>query len=92
VKGPVEKVCKTMGCWMIMKSKDTAVRITFKDYGFVVNPTLLGKTAWVEGQLQKKNLTMEETRHLVKDEGGDPKSVKEPVTEWQLVAVGVKIP
>lgn len=91
VEATVDKVCQKKGCWMALKSTDSDVRVTFKDYGFFVPMSLIGKTVLVEGLISEKKLSLKETKHLVEDEGGDPKSVTKPRTEYQMVALGVAV-
>ena len=91
VEAKVDKVCLKKGCWMALKSKTTDVRVTFKDYGFFVPVSLVGKTVWVEGALSEKKLSLEQTKHYVEDEGGDPSKVTEARTDYQFVATGVLV-
>lgn len=91
VEAKVDKVCLKKGCWLALKSKTTDVRVTFKDYGFFVPVSLVGKTVWVEGQMSEKKLTLAQTKHYVEDEGGDPTKVTEARTDYQFVASGVLV-
>lgn len=87
----IDKVCKKKGCWMTIKSKSDDLRVTFKDYGFFVPQNIVGKTVLVEGIIKEEKLTLEETKHFVKDEGGDPSKVTEAKTDYQFVASGVSL-
>jgi hypothetical protein len=87
----IDKVCKKKGCWMTIKSKSDDLRVTFKDYGFFVPQNIVGKNVLVEGVIKEEKLTLEETKHFVKDEGGDPSKVTEAKTDYQFVANGVKL-
>lgn len=92
IEAKVDKVCQKKGCFMELKStKGDDVRVTFKDYGFFVPFHLAGKTVLVEGLMSKTTLTLEKTKHYVQDTGGDPSTVKEPKTEYQIVASAVAI-
>jgi Domain of unknown function (DUF4920) len=91
IESKVEKVCVKKGCWMSLTTADKSVRVTFKDYGFFVPITLIGKTILVEGTLAQKKLSLSETKHYVKDAGGDPSLIKEAITEYQMVASGLKV-
>lgn len=91
MEAKVDKVCLKKGCWMALKSKTTDVRVTFKDYGFFVPVSLVGKTVWVEGQMSEKKLTLAQTKHYVEDEGGDPSKVTEARTDYQFLATGVLV-
>jgi uncharacterized protein YdeI (BOF family) len=91
VEGRVDSVCRIKGCWMGFRTDAGDVRVTFKDYAFFVPDTIVGKTVQVEGELQKVRLSLEESRHLVEDAGGDPALVTEPIVEYRLVARGVEV-
>ena len=91
VEAKVDKVCLKKGCWLALKSKTTDVRVTFKDYGFFVPVSLVGKTVWVEGKMSEKKLSLEQTKHYVEDEGGDPSKVTEARTDYQFEATGVLV-
>lgn len=91
VEAQVDKVCVKKGCWMSLKSKTSDVRVKFKDYGFFVPISLVGKTVLAEGTMLKKELTLGQTKHYVEDEGGDPSKVTEPRTDYQMIATGVKV-
>lgn len=91
VEGEVTSVCQVKGCWLGFSSEAGDVRVTFKDYGFFVPMSIRGKTARVEGTLEKVELSLAESRHLIEDAGGDPSIVTEPIVEYQFVASGVEV-
>jgi hypothetical protein len=91
VRDKVDSVCQVKGCWMGFATEAGDVRVTFKDYAFFVPFTIVGKTVVAEGELEKVTLSLEESRHLVEDAGGDPDQVLEPIVEYRLVAAGVKV-
>lgn len=91
IEGKVGSVCQAKGCWMGFNSDAGKVRVTFKDYGFFVPFSVVGKTVQAEGTLEKVTLSLEDSKHLVEDGGGDPDSVTEPLVEYQMVASGVVI-
>lgn len=91
VESKVDKVCEAKGCWLGLKSDSGELHVTFKDYAFFVPQSLIGKTVLVEGRLEKATMTLEETRHYVKDAGGDPAKVTQPRVHYQLVASGVEV-
>lgn len=90
VEATVEKVCEASGCWMTLKGANDSVRITFKDYGFFVPVELVGKKVLVEGEAKVHKMSLKETKHYVKDAGGDPSQVTEPKTEVRIVASAVR--
>lgn len=87
----IDKVCKKKGCWMTIKSKSEELRVTFKDYGFFVPQNIVGKNVLVEGIIKEEKLTLEQTKHFVQDEGGDPSKVTEAKTDYQFEASGVSL-
>jgi hypothetical protein len=91
VQSKVGKVCMAKGCWLGLTDTGGEVRVTFKDYGFFVPPSLMGKTVLVEGVLEKTTLSLAETRHYVQDAGGDPSKVTQPRVEYRIVASGVEV-
>jgi hypothetical protein len=91
VESKVEKVCTVKGCWMGLTNAAGDVRVTFKDYAFFVPPSLIGKTVLVEGTLEKVTMSLEDTKHYVKDAGGDPSKVTQPRVEYRIVAKGVEV-
>ena len=91
VESKVDKVCVAKGCWLGLVSDTGDVRVTFKDYAFFVPSSLIGKTVIVEGVLEKVTMTLDETKHYVKDAGGDPSTVTEPRVEYRIVASGVAV-
>ena len=91
IAAKVQKVCKSKGCWLGFQSEEGDVRVTFKDYGFFVPFEIEGKEVLVQGTIKKKTMTLDDTKHFVEDEGGDPDKVTEPRTEYRVIATGVKI-
>jgi hypothetical protein len=91
VEAKVDKVCKKKGCWMVLKSKDKNVRVTFKDYGFFVPSKLFDKKVLVQGKLIEHEMDLAEAKHFASDAGEDPKRIKSPVKEFRMVSSGVKL-
>jgi hypothetical protein len=91
VEAKVDKICVVKGCWLGLVNDKDDVRVTFKDYAFFVPPSLIGKTVIVEGVLEKVTMTLEDTKHYVKDAGGDPSTVTRPRVEYRIVASGVEV-
>lgn len=95
VQGKVERVCENKGCWLTLKAGTTPpVRTFFKDGGFLVPKTILGKTVLAEGFLVDKEVSESTAKHLLEDQGA-PKSeidkIKGPQQEIQFIADGVLI-
>jgi hypothetical protein len=91
VESTVDKVCVVKGCWLGLTDASSDARVTFKDYAFFVPASLIGKRVIVEGKLEKVTMSLEDTRHYVKDAGGDPSTVTQPRVEYRIVASGVQV-
>lgn len=91
VTAKVDSVCGKKGCWMVLKSADDEMRVTFKDYGFFVPFNIVGKTVTVEGTLEKIQMSLKESKHMVKDGGGNPDDVTEAISEYRMIATGVSV-
>jgi hypothetical protein len=91
IESKVDAVCVVKGCWMALTDSGGEARVTFKDYGFFVPSSIIGKTVLVEGTLEKVVMSLEDTKHYVKDAGGDPSTVTQPRTEYRIVASGVQV-
>ncbi|MGH1471387.1 MAG: DUF4920 domain-containing protein [Cellvibrionaceae bacterium] len=91
ITAQVISICETKGCWMGLETEAEDIRVTFKNYGFFVPPTLVGKTVDIQGTIKKVTLSLKDTKHYVKDAGGDPETVTEPKIEYQIIATGVQI-
>jgi hypothetical protein len=91
VESKVDKICVAKGCWLGLVDASTDARLTFKDYAFFVPQSLIGKRVIVEGTLEKVTMTLEDTKHYVKDAGGDPSTVTQPRVEYRIVASGVQV-
>lgn len=94
IKAKVTSVCQAKGCWLALTNaddRDRNIRVTFKDYGFFVPPTLVGDVVLVEGTLKEVELSLEDSKHYIKDAGGNPDEVTQPITEYQMIAAGVKV-
>lgn len=99
VEGMVVDVCEKRGCWMEVAAGGDFETIRVKvDDGVIVFPlTARGKTALVEGTVEKVELTYEEAleaaRHEAEEHGEefDPTSVTGPVTTYQIRGIGAVI-
>ncbi|MCX7768445.1 MAG: DUF4920 domain-containing protein [Flavobacteriales bacterium] len=94
-EGPIVEVCQKKGCWMTLGlGHNKVARVTFKDYGFFVPKTAGGRHAIVKGVARKEIITVEMLRHYAQDRGAskeEVEAIKEPETEWSIVAEGVII-
>ncbi len=96
LEGEIDTTCKMKGCWMTVKDGDGGtMRVTFKDYGFFVpKEGVAGKTAVMQGKLERKTTSVEELQHYAKDAGKSDEeiaAITEPKVELSFVADGVII-
>jgi hypothetical protein len=87
--------CQKSGCWMDLDiGNGKAIKVTFKDYAFVIPTDSKGKTATVEGYARKEYISVELRKHYAED-AGKPKdeidAITEPETTFMFDAVGVII-
>lgn len=99
IEGRVLNVCEMRGCWMEIAGDKPFQALKVKvDDGVIVFPmTAKGKTARVEGQLNKIEMTLEEARAFLahqaeeKGEAFDSTSVDGPMTIYQIKGSGAVI-
>lgn len=99
VRGLVVDVCASRGCWMYIAGDQPFQKLRFKvvDGDMVFPMTARGKTATVEGVLQKFVLSKEEVierrKHHAEETGQpfDPATVTEGETFYQLRGLGAEI-
>ncbi len=89
-----KKVCEQKGCWMVLKDGNKEVRTLFKDYGFFVPKTIVGKKVRVQGTMKRKKVSAATIRHFMKDEGKkmeDIQKVKTGQIQYEFEADAVEI-
>lgn len=94
VTGQTEKVCVKKGCWMIIKDGKYEARVTFKDYAFFVDQSLVGKKLRAQGVVNYKTVSKSTVEHYLVDEGMDPKEAAKKAKEkksYHVVASGVEV-
>lgn len=99
IEGTVLDVCTKQGCWMEIASDDPEVSIQAKvEDGVIVFPQeAKGKAAVVEGEIQKLELSLEQTVAFLKHEAEekgiafDPDSVKEPRNFYRIWVSGAVV-
>ena len=95
--GVIESVCKKKGCWMNIKTDDTAegsVFVRFKDYGFFMPLDSEGRKVIMNGYAFKNITPVDELRHYAEDEGKSEEEINaitEPEEEYRYMASGVII-
>ena len=99
IKGLVVDVCAKRGCWMYIAGDKPFQKIQIKvDDGVIVFPMAArGKSATVEGTVEKLDMTREEAiayhKHLAEERGQkfNPASVKGDEATYRLRATGAEI-
>ena len=100
IKGMIVDVCASRGCWMYIAGDKPFQKLRFKvtDGDMVFPMTARGKTATVEGILQKFVLSKEDViarkKHHAEETGEafDPSTVTSGETFYQLRGLGAEIP
>lgn len=93
LEGTVTKVCEMKGCWMGLRSADSELRVTFKNYGFFVSPKLIDRMVWAQGRLHEEVMTVGQARHFARDAGlpeSEVEKITQPVKEYRFVATAVE--
>jgi len=94
VEGVVDKACTKKGCWMQLadaKGSSSAVRITFKDYGFFVPLTSAGMRARAHGMVEVKTLSAQDAGHLIAEGAQLAQNADGTAREISFVASGVEL-
>jgi hypothetical protein len=90
----VEKVCTKKGCWMTLQGSNKTFRVKFHDYSYFVPLSLKGKKVWVEGLVERKEISISHTKHYLEDAGASKEeiaAVTKPSFEYRIIAKGVKV-
>lgn len=98
VTGKVTEVCEMMGCWMdITDTEGHLLRIKVDDGDIVFPKDSVGKTAIVEGKLEKSELSKEQVIAAAKHEAEEqhkkfnPSKIKAGKTTYQIAGTGAVI-
>lgn len=98
MKGKVESVCQTKGCWMNLTdpsgASDGEIFVQFFDYGFFMPKDLAGKEVVIEGKAYTEMTTVEQLKHYAEDEGQTEEeiaAITEPIFEKKFMATGVVV-
>lgn len=93
VKGTVDAVCQTKGCWMSIKDDQAGeMFVQFEDYGFFVPKDIAGRQVIMEGYAYLDVTSVEDLRHFAEDEGLSQEeidAITEPEEELKFMATGV---
>ena len=91
VDARVSEVCQKKGCFFIAQQGQSALRISFKDYGFFVPTDVGGKRVALIGEVVTRKLSQDEANHYAEDLGKTDAPVK-PGTVYEIVATSVRVP
>jgi hypothetical protein len=95
IHGEISEVCQAEGCWMKLKNAAGAdIFIKFKDHAFLIPKDLASHHAYVYGTAVKKEVSVEEQKHLAEDAGVSAKEIAKitaPKVELRVNATGVVI-
>ena len=93
IEGSVERVCRVKGCWMRVVSADesSAIRVTFKNYGFFVPTDSAGHQARLEGVVETTTFSRDDTNHLIAEGVALERNPDGTATEVRFVAAGVEL-
>lgn len=89
VRGKVDSVCKSMGCWLRLTDdagKETLfVKFTCPVEGRLIPLEAVGRTAIVEGTLEVGEISEAEARHYREDAGASPEEIAAIVGPQKIV-------
>lgn len=93
IEGMIVKSCTEKGCWMRVASAkgETAIRVTFKDYGFFIPTSAEGMKVRADGQLVMKQHSRKEAEHLAAEGAGIVQQADGTALELTFVATGVEL-
>ncbi len=99
VEGIVTDVCAMRGCWIELAGdkQGESIKVKVIDGEIVFPMESKGHKALVEGEIEKIELTLEETigweEHLAEEQGKefDPKSITEARTIYRIKGIGAEI-
>ena len=94
VRGKVDAVCQTKGCWMniVSDNDDREMFVKFKDYGFFMPKDCSGREVVMKGYAFTEVTSVDELRHYAEDEGKSQEEINaitDPVEELKFIASGV---
>ncbi|SDI91580.1 DUF4920 domain-containing protein [Chryseobacterium jejuense] len=95
IKGKVTDVCEKKGCWLTIQTDDNSqFFVKMKDYAFFVPTALKGKNVVLEGNAERKVISVDEQKHYAED-AKKPQSeidaISQPKEEIRFLASGIKV-
>lgn len=93
VEGVITRECTEKGCWMqVAPTADgNGMRVTFKDYGFFIPQSMVGRRARMEGVTKVTTHSRAATDHLIGEGAALVRNADGTATEVQFVASGVEL-
>lgn len=93
VEGVITNECTEKGCWMqVAPSADgKGMRVTFKDYGFFIPQSMVGRRARMEGVTKVTTHSKAAADHLIGEGAPLVRNPDGTATEVQFVASGVEL-
>ena len=88
----IARVCQKKGCFFIAQDGKSAVRVSFKDYGFFIPTDAGGKRVRLAGVLQRQSVTAGEARHMNDDLGASESETLASGPTFAIVATAVRVP
>ncbi|MCB0806427.1 MAG: DUF4920 domain-containing protein [Bacteroidales bacterium] len=83
-KSTILSNCKRSGCWMDLDMGNGEImKVTFKDYAFVIPLESEGKTATVEGVAKREIIPVDLLKHYAEDEGASEEEIA-AITEDEI--------
>lgn len=95
IKGKVTDVCDKKGCWLTIQTEDNSqFFVKMKDYAFFVPTALKGKNVVLDGNAERKIISVDEQKHYAED-AKKPQSeidaITQPKEEIRFVANGIRV-
>ena len=93
VEGFITRECTEKGCWMqVAPTPDASgMRVTFKDYGFFIPQSMVGRRARMEGVTKVTTHSKAAADHLIGEGAPLVRNPDGTATEVQFVANGVEL-
>lgn len=95
IKGKVTDVCEKKGCWLTIQTEDNSqFFVKMKDYAFFVPTALKGKNVVLEGNAERKVISVDEQKHYAEDAKkpqSEIEAITKPKEEVRFVANGIKV-
>lgn len=93
VEGVIAEECTEKGCWMqVVPAPDAAgMRVTFKDYGFFIPQSMVGRRARMQGVTKVVTHSKADADHLIGEGAKLQRNADGTATEVQFIASGVEL-